>query len=122
MRIIVLEGFSMVKVVEDVFLQEFLEVNENDTLSSCLSLFKKETPPVLAVVDSKGEYKGVISRKWIIRSSLDSSETKVKTLMRSAPAVTLHDSLEKVAKLMIESEIRQLPVSSGEKLLSLIHI
>ncbi|MEJ2270905.1 MAG: hypothetical protein P8X91_00140 [Candidatus Bathyarchaeota archaeon] len=76
----------MVKIVQDVFSQGFLEVNENDTLSSCLSLFKKETPPVLAVVDSKGKYKGVISRKWIIRSSLDSSETKVKTLMRSARA------------------------------------
>jgi len=83
----------MVKIVEDVFSKGFLKVNENDTVSSCLSLFKKETPPVLAVLDSKGEYKGVISRKWIIRSSFDSSGTKIKTLMRSAPAVTLHDSL-----------------------------
>jgi hypothetical protein len=37
----------MIKIVKDVFSQGFLEVNENDTLSSCLSLFKKETPPVL---------------------------------------------------------------------------
>jgi CBS domain-containing protein len=117
---IITEGFLMVKIVEDVFSQGFLDVHENDTLSSCLSLFKKETPPVLAVLDSKGEYKGVISRKWIIRSSFDSSETKVKTIMRSAPAVTLHDSLGKVAKLMIESEIRQLPVYSGKKLLGFV--
>jgi CBS domain-containing protein len=110
----------MVKIVKDVFSQGFIEVHENDTLSSCLSLFKKETPPVLAVVDSKGEYKGVISRKWIIRSSFDSSRTKVKTLMRSVPAVTLNDSLGKVAKLMIESDIRQLPVYSGEKLLGFV--
>ena len=114
------EGFSMGKTVEDIFSKGFLEVHENDTLSSCLSLFKKEMPPVLAVLDSNGEYKGVISRKWIIRSSFDSSGTKVKTLMRSAPAVTLHDSLGNVAKLMIESEIRQLPVYSGEKLLGFV--
>jgi len=120
MRIISIEVFSVVKIVEDVFSKGFLEVHENDTLSSCLSLFKEETPPVLAVLDSKGRYKGVISRKWIIRSSLDESATKVKTLMRPAPAVTLHDSLSKVAKLMIESEIRQLPVYSGEKLLGFI--
>ena len=107
----------MVRVVEDVFKKGFSEVHENDTLSSCLSLFKEETPPVLAVLDDQGNYKGVISRKWIIRSSLDSSKTKVKSLMRSAPAVTLQDSLSKVAKLMIESEIRQLPVYTGEKLL-----
>ena len=120
MRIISIEVFSVVKIVEDVFSKGFLEVHENDTLSSCLSLFKQETPPVLAVLDSKGRYKGVISRKWIIRSSLDASVTKVKTLMRPAPAVTLHDSLSKVAKLMIESEIKQLPVYSGEKLLGFI--
>jgi CBS domain-containing protein len=120
MRIISIEVFSVVKIVEDVFSKGFLEVHENDTLSSCLSLFKEETPPVLAVLDSKGRYKGVISRKWIIRSSLDASVTKVKTLTRPAPAVTLHDSLSKVAKLMIESEIKQLPVYSGEKLLGFI--
>ncbi len=110
----------MNKVVEDVFSKGFLEVHENDTLSSCLSLFKKETPPVLAVIDSDGSYKGVISRKSIIRSSLAASETKVKTLMRQAPAVTLKDPLSKVAKLMIESEIRQLPVYSEEKLLGFV--
>ena len=110
----------MVKSVNDVFSKVFLKVHENDTLSSCLSLFKKETPPVLAVIDSKGNYKGIISRKWIIRYSFDSSKTKVKTLMRSVPTVTLHDSLEKAAKLMIESEIRQLPVYSGKKLLGFV--
>jgi CBS domain-containing protein len=110
----------MTKVVEDVFSKGFLEVHENDTLSSCLSLFKKETPPVLVVIDSDGSYKGVISRKSIIRSSLAASATKVKTLMRQAPAVTLKDPLSKVAKLMIESEIRQLPVYSEKKLLGFV--
>jgi CBS domain-containing protein len=114
------EGISMVKIVEDVFSEGFAVVHENDTISSCLSLFKEELPPVLAVLDSKGRYKGVISRRWITRSSFDSSGTKVKTLMRPAPDVTLHDSLGKVAKLMIESEIRQLPVHSGEKLLGFV--
>ena len=106
--------------MKDVFSEGFLEVHENDTLSSCLSRFKEEMPPVLAVLDSKGKYKGVISRRWIMRASLDASETKVKTLTRSAPTVTLYDSLSKVAKLMIESEIRQLPVYSGETLLGFI--
>ena len=112
--------FFMVKIVKDVFSEGFVEVHENDTLSSCLSRFKEEMPPVLAVLDSKDRYKGVISRRWITRSSFASSGTKVKTLMRSAPDVTLHDSLGKVAKLMIESEIRQLPVYSGEKLLGFV--
>ncbi|MCP8304998.1 MAG: CBS domain-containing protein [archaeon] len=115
------EGKVMIpSTVKDVFSKGFVSVREDDTLSSCLSLFKEEMPPVLVVLDRKGRYKGVLSRRWIIRSRLDPSITKVKTLMRSAPAVKLHDSLSKVAKLMIESEIRQLPVYSEEKLLGFV--
>lgn len=106
----------MPKVVKDVFSEGFKVVKEGDTLSKCLSLFKEEMPPVLAVVDSKGKYKGVVARRWIVRSKLDPSTSKVKKLMRAAPTVMLHDSLAKVARLMMESDTRQLPVYSGEKL------
>lgn len=110
----------MVKLVEDVFSKGFTEVQENDTVSSVQSLFKEGMPPVLAVFDSQENYKGVLSQKSIKRSSFDASGTKVKTLTQSAPAVTLQDTLSKVAKLMIESEIRQLPVYSENKLLGFV--
>jgi CBS domain-containing protein len=96
--------------VKDVFSKKFSAVSENDALSKCLDLFKKEMPPVLAVLDDKGKYAGVIGRRWVIRSRLDPATTKVKTLMRPAPKVSLEFSLSKAAKLMIESGIRQLPV------------
>jgi predicted transcriptional regulator len=106
--------------VQDVFSKGFASVGEDDALSVCFSHFRKEMPPVLVVLDNEGKYKGVIARRWIIRSRLDPSATKVKTLTRSAPAVTSQDSLSKAAKLMIESEIRQLPVYSGENLLGFV--
>jgi len=107
-------------IVKDVFSKEFVSVSQDDVLSSCLSLFKEEMPPVLVVMDNKGKYRGVIAHRWIVRSRLDPSTTKVETLMRSAPTVALHDSLSKVARLMINSGIRQLPVFSGEKLMGII--
>jgi CBS domain-containing protein len=106
--------------VKDVFTKTFSTVYENDALSSCLDLFKKETPPVLAVLDDKGKYAGVIARRWITRSRPDPTTTKVKTLMRSAPKVDLEVSLSKAAKLMIESGVRQLPVFEGKKLVGFV--
>ena len=97
-------------IVKDVFTKTFSIVKENDMVSACLDLFKKEMPPVITVLDDKGKYVGVIDRRWITRSRLDLRTTKVKSLMRSAPKVALDFSLSKVAKLMIESGIRQLPV------------
>jgi CBS domain-containing protein len=102
--------------VKDIFSKGFATVYESDTLSRCWELFKKEMPPVLAVLDYKDKYVGVIARRWLIRSRLDPATTKVKTLMRPAPKVSLKFSLSKAAKLMIESGVRQLPVLEKQKL------
>ena len=101
--------------VKDVFSKGFSQVHENDILSQCFSLFDKKKP-VLAVFNEKDEYSAVIARRWITRSRRDFSSTKVKNLMRSAPKVAEETSISEAARLMIESNIRQLPVFSGEKL------
>ncbi|MCW4007359.1 MAG: CBS domain-containing protein [Candidatus Bathyarchaeota archaeon] len=105
--------------VKDVFSKVYATVHENDPLSRCLELFKKEMPPVLAVLDDKSKYVGVITRRWIIRSRLDPA-AKVKSLMRTAPKVSPETSLSKAAGLMIESGIRQLPVFEKNKLLGFV--
>ena len=107
-------------LVRDVFSKGFATVNENDALSRCLELFKKEMPPVIAVLDEKGKYAGVIARRWINRSRMDPATTKVKTLMRPAPKLDLELSLSKAAKLMIESGVRQLPVFEKKKLVGFV--
>ena len=106
--------------MKDVYSQSFAGVREDDTLSHCLSLFEKDKRRVLIVLDKEDKYKGVLARRWIIRSMLDPSTTKVKTLMRSAPKVTLDDPLSKVARLMIESGVMQLPVFREQELLGCV--
>ena len=106
--------------VKDVFSKGYIQIHENDTLSQCFSLFKSKKTPVLAVFDEKENYRGVITRRWIIRSRLDPSNAKVKSLIRAAPKVAEETSLSEAARLMIESSIRQLPVFSAEKLLGFV--
>lgn len=105
---------------QDIYTKGFNSVNESDTLSRCLESFKTEMPPVLAVLDNKGKYAGVIIRRWILRSRLDLSSTKVRTLMKPAPKVAPDYGLAKLAKLMIESGVRQLPVFNNEKLVGFV--
>ena len=105
---------------QDIYTKGFNSVNESDTLSRCLEFFKTEMPPVLAVLDNKGKYAGVITRRWILRSRLDLSSTKVRTLMKAAPKVAPDYTLPKLAKLMIESGVRQLPVFNNEKLVGFV--
>ena len=96
--------------VKDVCTKTFSTVYENDALSRCLDLFKKEVPPVLAVLDDKGKYAGVIARRWIIRSRLDPATTKVKTLMRPAPKVDPEVPLSARSNRHIEPKADKTPM------------
>lgn len=107
-------------VIKDVFSTKFNSVKKEDTLSVCLSVIKEEKTPVLIVVDDKGKYAGVIAHRWIIRSRYNPATTKVETLTRPAPKVSLQDSISKAAMLMINSGIIHLPVYSGEKLMGVV--
>ena len=106
--------------VGSIFVKGFSSVKEDDVVSKCLELFKREKPPVLAVLDGKGKYAGVISSRWVTKMRLDPAATKVKSLMRHAPKVALDVSLSKAARLMIESGVRQLPVFEKSKLLGFV--
>jgi CBS domain-containing protein len=114
------EKFMSAIQIGEIFTKSFSKVKENDPISKCLEIFKKKMPPVIAVLNEKGKYKGVISRRWIIRARPDPENTKVKTLMRPAPKVSPQFSLSKAAKLMIESGIRQLPVFEKNKLIGFV--
>jgi CBS domain-containing protein/ribosome-associated translation inhibitor RaiA len=108
------------KDVEEIYSKNYSSVHENEQLSRCLEIFEKERFPALAVLDSKGNYKGVLADRWVRRSGLDPSTTKVQALMRAAPKLEPQDSINKAARLMIESEVRQLPVFKDEKLLGFV--
>lgn len=96
--------------VGDVFSAKIFTVNENDPLSKCIELFKKEMPPAIVVLDEKGKYAGVITRRAALRARIDPNTAKIKSLMRSAPKATRDTTIAQAAKMMIEGEIRQLPV------------
>ena len=101
---------------------DFPTVNQEEPISRCIEVFKthKEMPPVIAVLDEKGKYVGVVARRWVNRSRLDPSTIKVKSLMKPAPKVDPQTAISKAASLMINSGIRQLPVYEKNKLLGFI--
>ncbi len=111
---------SMSVTAKDIFSKEFNSVKDNDTLSRCLESFKKNMPPVLAVLDEKGKYEGMITRRSILRSRLDPTVAKVRSLKVAAPQVGLYTSLGALAKLMIGSGVRQLPLVDNGKVLGFV--
>lgn len=111
---------SMSVTAKDICSKELNSVKDTDTLSKCLEGFKKGMPPVLAVLDEKGKYVGMITRRVILRSRLDFTMAKVRPLMQAAPQVSPGMPLGELAKLMIGSGMRQLPLFDKGKLLGFV--
>jgi CBS domain-containing protein len=111
---------SMSVTAKDVFSKGLNFVQDTDTLSRCLEGFKKGMPPVMAVLDEKSKYVGMITRRAILRSRLDFTVAKVRSLMQVAPQVTPDMPLDELAKLMIGSGLRQLPLFDKGKLLGFV--
>ncbi len=105
---------------KDVYSKGLNFVQDNDTLSRCLEGFKKGMPPAMGVLDEKGKYVGMITRRSILRSRLDFTVAKVRSLMQVAPQVALDAPLSELAKLMIASGMRQLPLFDKSKLLGFV--
>ena len=111
---------SMSVTAKDICSKELNSVKDTDTLSKCLEGFKKGMPPVLAVLDEKGKYVGMITRRAILRSRLDFTMAKVRPLMQVAPQISPDMPLGELAKLMIGSGMRQLPLFEKGKLLGFV--
>lgn len=111
---------SMFVTAKDICSKELNSVKDTDTLSKCLEGFKKGMPPALAVLDEKGKYVGMITRRTILRSRLDFTMAKVRPLMQAAPQVSPDMPLGELAKLMIGSGMRQLPLFDKGKLLGFV--
>ncbi len=111
---------SMSVTAKDIYSKKLNSVKDTDTLSKCLEGFKKGMPPALAVLDEKGKYVGMITRRAILRSRLDFTMAKVRPLMLNAPQVSPDMPLGELAKLMIGSGMRQLPLFDKSKLVGFV--
>lgn len=111
---------AVLATVKEIFSTEFNTVLENESASRCLEGFQKGVPPVLAVTDAQGRYLGIVNQRSFLRSRLDLNRTKVKSLITIPPVSNPSDSISKIAKLMVSSSSRQLPVFEKDRLLGFV--
>ncbi len=104
----------------DVMSKNFVTMSEVEPLSKAMAVFDEREPDVVVVFDDKGNYKGILSERWIYRSRLDPARTRVKTLTRSVPKVSPDTPVVDVAKLMVENYVQAVPVFDGEELVGIV--
>ncbi|WP_297499477.1 CBS domain-containing protein [Thermococcus sp.] len=101
--------------VQEVMTDRFRKIDIDTPLSEAIGIFEKEDPDLILVFDSN-LYKGVLTQDLIIRSHLkwDPTKAKVRDVYKPAPVIEPHEDLSKAAKLMIEVDLRSLPVGESK--------
>ncbi|AMQ19292.1 CBS domain-containing protein [Thermococcus peptonophilus] len=101
--------------VQEVMTDNFQKIDIDAPLSEAIGIFEKEDPDLILVFDGN-LYKGVLTQDLIIRSHLkwDPTKAKVRDVYKPAPVIKPDEDLSKAAKLMIEVDLRSLPVGESK--------
>jgi len=101
-------------LVEEVMTDKFAKIDINAPLSEAIGIIEKDNPDLILVFDGK-TYKGVVTQDLLIRSHLkwDPTKAKVRDVYKHAPVIAPKEDLSLAARLMIETDLRSLPV--GDK-------
>ncbi len=105
----------------DLLSQDFEIVDVEDPISRCLGVFREKHPRVLIVYDSRRDrYLGVLTERMLYRAKIDPTRTKVKSVYRPAPRLSPEVQIAEIARLMIENDLRILPVFNEERLVGVV--
>ncbi|MDI3474437.1 MAG: hypothetical protein PWQ79_945 [Thermococcaceae archaeon] len=101
--------------VQEVMTDKFQKIDIDAPLSEAIGIFEKEDPDLIVVFDGN-LYKGVLTQDLIIRSHLkwDPTKAKVRDVYKPAPVMKPDEDLSKAAKLMLEVDLRSLPVGPSK--------
>jgi len=113
-------ALTLETAVGDVVTKRFFVVDTEDTLSFCQGIFREHHPRALVVMDKRKKYAGMLSERNIVRSALDPSKTKVKSVYWKAPHVSPAQTIGEAARLMVENDLEYLPAFEGGKVVGLV--
>lgn len=102
-------------LVQEVMTDRFRKIDIDAPLSEAIGIFEKEDPDLILVFDGN-LYKGVLTQDLVIRSHLkwDPTKAKVRDVYKPAPVIKPDDDLSKASKLMLEVDLRSLPVGESK--------
>lgn len=100
-------------LVKDIMTKSLVTCEPDETISQALAKMKTKKIHQLPVLKGK-ELEGILVLNNIIKREFDPSTTKVSSLMISCPTTRSSATIEEVAELIIDSNLRAIPVVDKE--------
>lgn len=109
--------------VKDIMSKNINCLSPEDTVSKFVSFVQENNIQSVLLMDNK-KLEGVLDIKQLMRKGItDPSKFKLKNLIKGkAPSLSPEDDFEKAAKLLLESDLRELPVYDGKGVIGTLSI
>ncbi len=104
--------------IEETVTTEY-ETFESDTTASKIKGLFEDTGNKSVVVEGNSGYEGVVTRRRLIASHVDPNE-KAGSLAGDPPRVGRREDVREVARLMVESDFKVLPVEEGKEIIGVV--
>jgi len=104
--------------IRDIVSTEYVEFQADQRVSKLVGAFDDPAVSGVVVTDD-GEFEGVVTRRQLAASQHQPAE-KVRSLVWSVPRLAPGEDIREVARLMIDSDAKVLPVFEGEELVGVV--
>lgn len=102
----------------DAISSDFFRIDEMIELSKATEYLEKD-PHALLVFD-RGLFRGLVREKDLIQFQLRSEKVKISEVMLTIPTVEAGTDLTEVARLLLENDLRVIPVSKDDEIIGII--
>jgi len=105
--------------IEDIATEEYIQVDTDERLGKVRSLFERENPKGIMVLDD-GDYAGILTERQLLQSHIEDN-AKVNVLARNnVPQISRDDGLRDVARMLVEGDTKVAPVFEDGELWGII--
>jgi CBS domain-containing protein len=107
-------------VEESLIQKRYVAVDKSDTISHLIGQLKQNKAKAALVFD-KNKFIGIADTHLLIKTKLDPTSMKVDKIVKKIPVLNGKEELGEVARLLLTSDTRMLPVIDHEKVIGVIN-
>ena len=106
--------------IKPLISEDFVVLSDETTLSKMIGRLKESEKRTGLVFKNK-KYLGIVEKKKLLKSRLDTSTTKIKHFVQRTPIISEHADLIETAYLMYQSDLHYLPVESNKQIIGVLN-
>ena len=112
-----------IPLVGEVVRREIYIIGGEEPVSRAVGAFRKLDLPLVIVMDnSREKMLGILTERIVLRSTFNIDTTKAKSVALKSPIIRVDKPVSEAARLMLENNLKALPVEEDGKLVGTISI